>query len=69
MLLKERWKKTAAATGRPSGHGKILEIERESITSHCVENSLWKRLWTYRKANYRTNARITQVNRAIVPAA
>ena len=26
---------------------KILEIERGSTRSHCVENSLWKRLWTH----------------------
>jgi hypothetical protein len=28
---------------------KILEIERSGSRSHCVENSLWKRLWTSRK--------------------
>ena len=27
----------------------ILEIERGSSRSHCVESSLWKRLWTCRK--------------------
>jgi hypothetical protein len=29
---------------------RILEIERGSSRSHSVENSLWKRLWTCRKA-------------------
>jgi len=28
--------------------GMILETEIGSNRSHCVENSLWKRLWTYR---------------------
>jgi hypothetical protein len=31
---------------------KILEIERGSTRSHCVENLLWKRLWTWRKTHY-----------------
>jgi hypothetical protein len=34
---------------------KILEIERENTISHAVENSLWKRLRTCRKTNYRMN--------------
>jgi len=25
---------------------RIMEIERGSATSHCVETSLWKGLWT-----------------------
>jgi len=29
---------------------KIPGIKRRSIISHC--NSLWKRLWTYRKTDY-----------------
>jgi hypothetical protein len=29
---------------------KIQETERSS-TSHCLENSLWKRLWTFRKTD------------------
>jgi hypothetical protein len=33
---------------------KILDIERGSIRSHRVKNSLWKRLWTCRKAYYVT---------------
>jgi hypothetical protein len=31
----------------------ILEIERGSTRSHPVENSLWKRLRTCRKTDYR----------------
>ena len=27
----------------------MLEIERGSTRSHCVENSLWRRLWASRK--------------------
>jgi replicative superfamily II helicase len=34
---------------------KILEIERGSTRSHCVENSLWKSLCTCRKTDYRMN--------------
>jgi hypothetical protein len=34
---------------------KILEIERGSTRSHPVENSLWKRLRTCRKKDYRMN--------------
>jgi hypothetical protein len=34
---------------------KILEIERGSTRSHPVENSLWKRLRTCRKTDYRMN--------------
>ena len=26
-----------------------LEIKRGSTRSSCLENSLWKRLWTFRK--------------------
>jgi hypothetical protein len=33
----------------------ILEIERGSTRSHPVENSLWKRLRTCRKTDYRMN--------------
>jgi hypothetical protein len=32
-----------------------LETERGSTRSHCVENWLWKRLWTCRKADCRVN--------------
>jgi len=35
---------------------KLLEIQRESTSSHCVENSLWKRLWTWRKTDYAMKA-------------
>jgi hypothetical protein len=34
---------------------KILEIERGSTRSHPVEKSLWKRLRTCRKTEYRMN--------------
>jgi hypothetical protein len=34
---------------------KIMEIERGSTRSHPVENSLWKRLRTCRKTDYRMN--------------
>jgi hypothetical protein len=30
----------------------VLEIERGSTRSHPVENSRWKRLWTFRKTDY-----------------
>jgi hypothetical protein len=38
-----------------SGKEKILEIERGSTRLHPVENSLWKRLRTCRKTDYRMN--------------
>ena len=34
---------------------KILETGRRSTRSHYVESSLWKTLWTYRKADYTMN--------------
>jgi hypothetical protein len=34
---------------------KMLEFERGSTRSQSVENSLWKRLWTCRKAGYVKN--------------
>jgi hypothetical protein len=37
------------------GNERILKIERGSTRSHCVENSLWKRLWTCRKTGYGIN--------------
>ena len=30
-----------------------MEIERESTRSQCLEKSLWKRLWTCLKTDYR----------------
>jgi hypothetical protein len=33
----------------------VLEIERGSTSSHCLENSLWKRLRTCHKADYAIN--------------
>jgi hypothetical protein len=38
-----------------SGEEKILEIERGSTRSYHMENSLWKRLRTCRKTDYRMN--------------
>jgi hypothetical protein len=38
-----------AATRRPYGKGKILEIERGNTRSHYVANSLWESLWTCSK--------------------
>ena len=32
--------------------GYLLYIARGSTSSHCLENSLWKRLWTCRKTDY-----------------
>ena len=34
------------------GNERILEIERGSNRSHCVENSVWKRLWTCHTKDY-----------------
>jgi hypothetical protein len=34
---------------------KVLEIERGSTRSPSVENSFWKRLWTFRKTDYGIN--------------
>ena len=33
----------------------MLDIERGSTRSHCVENSIWQRLWTCRKTDYVMN--------------
>jgi hypothetical protein len=33
------------------GKKRILETERGNTISHCVENSLWKRLCTCRKTD------------------
>jgi hypothetical protein len=35
--------------------GRVLEIERGSNGSHCVENSFWKRVWRIRKVDYSMN--------------
>jgi len=32
---------------------RILENESRSTRSHPVENSLWKRVWTYPRTDYR----------------
>jgi hypothetical protein len=37
----------------------ILETERGSTGSHCVQNSLWKKLWTGRETDYRMNDIVT----------
>ena len=34
----------------------ILKVQRANTRSHCLENSLWKRLWTCRKTHYIMNA-------------
>jgi len=34
------------------GKEKMLEFEREHTRLHCLENSLWKRLWTCCKTGY-----------------
>ena len=31
--------------------------EKGSITQHCIENLLWKRLWTCCKTDYKMNAK------------
>jgi hypothetical protein len=38
----------------------ILEIGMESTRSHCVENSIWRRLWTYSKTDYGKNELINE---------
>jgi hypothetical protein len=48
-------KKAYASIGRSEGKERLLEIERESTSSHFVENSLWMRLWTCRKTAYGMN--------------
>jgi len=45
-------KKTKAATGKSQGRDRVLEIERGCTRSYCVENSVWKNLWTCRKTDY-----------------
>jgi len=35
--------------------GEELEVESGSVRSHAVENSLWERLLTCRKTDYRMN--------------
>ena len=34
---------------------RLLEPDRNSTRSHCVENSLWKTLWTCRRTDYAMN--------------
>jgi len=33
----------------------LLENEKGRSRSHCVEISLWKLLWNFRKTDYKTN--------------
>jgi hypothetical protein len=62
-LLKYVIKEKIEGTGRRKrrlgqlllGKEKILEVGRGSTRSHPVENSLWKRLRTCRKTDYRMN--------------
>jgi len=44
-----------------------MEIERGSTRSHFVKNSLWKKLWTCHKIEYRLNSchNITFQNRKL----
>jgi hypothetical protein len=48
-------RKTDVATGCPYGKQRILGIEIGNTRSQFVENSIWKRLRTYRKAGYAIN--------------
>jgi len=50
-MRKKKW----AATGWHQEKERILEIERESTRSQCVEKSLWRRQRTCRKTDYRMN--------------
>jgi hypothetical protein len=34
------------------GKEKMLEFEREHTKLHCLENSLWKKLWTCCRKGY-----------------
>jgi hypothetical protein len=43
------------------GNQEVLEIERGNTRSDSVENSLRKRLWTCRKADYRMMMALTTV--------
>jgi hypothetical protein len=53
---RKKRKRKQVASGLPSESERILEIERiRSTLSHCVENLLWKGLWTCRKTEYRMN--------------
>ena len=48
-------KKKLAATGLLYRNEGLLEIESGSTRSHSVKNSLWQRLWTCHKTDYRMN--------------
>jgi len=45
-------KKTLAATELPYRNVKIMLLERGSTRWHCLENRLWKMMWTCRKADH-----------------
>jgi hypothetical protein len=45
---------------------RILEIVRGSNKSHSAENSLWKRLRTCRKTDYRTH-NVVHIKNASIP--
>ena len=36
-------------------NGNVLECERRSTVSHCLEKELWKGLWTCRTTDYPVN--------------
>jgi hypothetical protein len=62
-LKKEALDRTVWRTRFGRGYGPVVRQtaecmnERGSTRSHCVENLLWKRLWTCRKTDYRMNER------------
>jgi hypothetical protein len=60
-------KRTYAATELTYRKENMLEIERASTRWHCVENSLWKSLWTCLKTSYGV-IMVTKVSNAIVVA-
>ena len=47
-----RGRKRKHILDNPKEKEKIVELERESTRLHSIRNSLWKRLWTCRKADY-----------------
>jgi hypothetical protein len=52
------------------GNENILEIDRGRASSHSVENSLWKWIWTFRKTDCRMNESHVKVfgGRVLLPA-
>jgi len=60
-MYKERWNWQEDEEEDVSSYSMTLrkredtEIERASTRSHYLENSLWKRVWRFDKAEYRNN--------------